>query len=120
MHFDSYTSLDVPFYVYDKGEKDYVPAENNTLTGVSFSVKISEDKDWITITFNEFCDFAASNQLSTFRLVADIEVGEEGGDQSEEEPVQESVFQIVEQAVRKVLKWITTLINKLFSIFSKL
>ncbi len=120
VHFDSYTSLDVPFYVYDKGEKDYVPAENNTLTGVSFSVKISEDKDWITITFNEFCDFAASNQLSTFRLVADIEVGEEGGDQSEEEPVQESVFQIVEQAVRKVLKWITTLINKLFSIFSKL
>ncbi len=120
VRFDSYTSLDVPFYVYDKGAKAYVPAENNTLTGVSFSVKVSEDEEWLTITFNEFCDLGASNRLGTFRLVADLEVGEEGGDQGVEEPVQESVFQIVEQAVRKVLKWITTLINKLFSIFSKL
>ncbi len=125
--FDSYTSLDVPFYVYDKSVKEYVPVENNTLTGVSFSVKIQDGEDWITITFNEFCNLAASNRLGTFHLVSDLEVGEEPiddpgaepGDQPEEGAVQENAFQIMAQAVRKVLKWIVGLLNYMFNILSK-
>lgn len=126
-HFDSYTSLDVPFYVYDKSVKEYVPAENNTLTGVSFSVKIPDGKDWITITFNEFCELAASNRLGEFHLVSDLEVGDDPGEDPGEQPgaqpeegaVQENAFQIMAQAVRKVLKWIVGLLNYMFNILSK-
>ena len=126
-HFDSYTSLDVPFYVYDKSVKEYIPAENNTLTGVSFSVKIPDGKDWVTITFNEFCELAASNRLGEFHLVSDLEVGEDPGEDTGEQPgeepeegvVQENAFQIMAQAVRKVLKWIVGLLNYMFNILSK-
>ena len=111
--FTSYTSLDVPFYVFK--EDSFVPADNNTLEGVRFSVKISGEKDWETITFNEFCTLADSQDLSRFRLVADIETGED---------VQDNDFEIREEnpvviVIKRVLKWITTLLNKLFSIFSK-
>lgn len=114
--FLSYTSLDVPFYVYNKTEGTYVPAENNTLEGVKFSVKITGDKDWQTITFNEFCVLADTNELGRFRLVADIVTGED---------VQDNDFEIKEEEpqesfIKRVLKWITTLLNKLFSVFSKL
>ena len=123
VRFDSYTSLDAPFYVYDKSVKEYVPAENNTLTGVRFSVKVPAGQDWDTVSFNEFCDLAASGGISTFRLVADLEIGEDPGEDPGEGPsegdVQENVFQIVERAVKKVLRWITTLLNKLFGVFSK-
>ena len=129
--FNSYTSLDVPFYVYDKSVKEYVPVEDNTLTGVSFSVKIPDGKEWVTITFNEFCELAASNRLDTFHLVSDLEVGEEPGEQPGDDPgeapggqpedgaVQENAFQILEQALRKVLKWIVGLLNYMFNILSK-
>ena len=114
--FSSYTSLDAPFYVYNKTAGDYVPAENNTLSGVRFSVKVPGEKDWETVTFNDFCILAQEDALGTFRLVADIETGEDVQDNdyeiTEEQPP-ESVF-------KRVLKWLVGLLNKLFSIFSKL
>ena len=114
--FTSYTSLDVPFYVFNKKEDAYVQAQNNTLEGVRFSVKVSGEEDWETITFNEFCTLADTHEISRFRLVADIETGEE---------VQEHDYEIKEEQpivviIKRVLKWITTLLNKFFSIFSKL
>ena len=114
--FLSYTSLDVPFYVFNKTEDAYVQAENNTLEGVRFSVKVSGEEDWETITFNEFCTLADTHEISRFRLVADIETGEE---------VQEHDYEIKEEQtivviIKRVLKWITTLLNKLFSVFSKM
>lgn len=113
VHFDSYVSVDVPFYVYNKKEEAYVPADDNTLTDVSFSIKVSGEKDWDAITFNEFCALAGSHELGTFHLVADLETGEE---------VQESAFQImmnnIQIGIRKVLKWIVGLLNALFKLLS--
>ena len=114
--FSSYTSLDVPFYVYNTTRQAYVPAENDTLEGVRFSVKLPTETDWETITFNEFCALADTQDLSRFRLVADIETGD---------PVQDNDFEIRDEnpvlvVIKRVLKWITGLLNKLFSIFSKL
>ena len=111
--FTSYTSLDVPFYVFK--EDSFVPADNNTLEGVRFSVKISGEKDWETITFNEFCALADTNEINRFRLVADIETGEEVQDHDYEIKEEQPIVVII----KRVLKWITTLLNKLFSIFSK-
>ena len=114
--FSSYTSLDVPFYVFNKTEDAYVQADNNTLNGVRFSVKVSGEEDWETITFNEFCTIADTHEIGRFRLVADIETGEE---------VQEHDYEIKEEEpivviIKRVLKWITTLLNKLFNFFSKI
>ncbi|MBR5409104.1 MAG: leucine-rich repeat domain-containing protein [Clostridia bacterium] len=113
--FTSYMSLDVPFYVYNKTQDAFVPAENNTLEGVRFSVKISDGKEWTNISFNDFCALAETQELNTFRLVADMETGEE---------IQDNDFEITEEEpkesiIKRVLKWITSLLNKLFSFFSK-
>lgn len=114
VRFNSYTSMDVPFYVYSEKESDYVLADNNTLHDVSFSVKISGQEGWQTITFNEFCALAGSHELGTFHLVAEVESGEN---------VQESAFQImmnnIQIGIKKVLKWIVGLLNYLFNILSK-
>ncbi|MBQ7638326.1 MAG: hypothetical protein IJS90_05465 [Clostridia bacterium] len=115
VHFDSYTSVDVPFYVYDTSQGTYVTAENNTINGVSFSVKISGEYDWESISFNEFCSLAGENELGMFRLVSDTTTGEQ---------VQENTFQIffenVQSFMKKVLKWIVGLLNKMFNILSKM
>ena len=113
--FTSYTSLDVPFYLFNKADGSYIPVEENTLAGVRFSVKIPGETDWENITFNEFCALADSQDLRNFRLVADIETGEEIKD-SDFEIRDENPFTVV---IKRVLKWITSLLNKLFSIFSK-
>ena len=114
VRFDSYTAIDVPFYVYSQKEEGYVLAENNTLNGVSFSVKISGEDGWETITFNDFCALAGSHELGTFHLVAETESGED---------VQESAFRIVlnniQSSIKKVLKWIVGLLNYMFNILSK-
>ena len=53
-----------PFLTLEKGEDNYVLAEDNTLKGVRFSVKISGEEDWETITFNDFCALAAEKVKS--------------------------------------------------------
>lgn len=112
--FDSYTSTDLPFYVYDRGAKDYVPAENNTLQGVRFSVQVPADDGWTAVSFNEFCARAGSGSLDTFRLVGDLETGEE---------VKENTFKLIGDeiaaTIQKILTWIVGLLNALFRIFSK-
>ena len=112
VRFESYTANGFPFYVYDKGEDTYVLAEDNTLRGVRFSVKISEDEDWETITFNDFCALAAEKEITSFHLVADLETGEE---------VQETSMSLVDRiqtVIKRVLKWMTSLLNTLFKLLS--
>ena len=112
VRFDSYTAIGFPFYVYDKGEDTYVLAEDNTLRGVRFSVKISGEEDWETITFNDFCTLAAEKEITSFHLVADLETGEE---------VQETSMSLVDRiqtVIKRVLKWMTALLNRLFKLLS--
>lgn len=114
VHFNSYTSLDVPFYVYDQTKQTYDMAEDDTLKDVGFSVKISGDEDWEPITFNEFCALAGNGELGTFHLVADLQTGEK---------VKENAFKIMmdrlESGIQKVLKWIVGLLNYMFNILSR-
>ena len=67
------------------------------------------------------------DDVRLFHLVSDLEVGEDPGEDTGEQPgeepeegvVQENAFQIMAQAVRKVLKWIVGLLNYMFNILSK-
>lgn len=112
VRFDSYTAIGFPFYVYDKGEDTYVLAEDNMLKGVRFSVKIEGEEDWETITFNDFCALAAEKEITSFHLVADLETGED---------VQETSMSLVDRiqtVIKRVLKWMTSLLNTLFKLLS--
>lgn len=111
--FRSYTSLDVPFYVFDATKQKYVELEDSTLKGVSFSVKIYGEEDWETVTFNYFCEHAQDEDLGSFHLVTKIETGED---------VQENSFRIIldqiRSSIRHALKWIVSLLNFMFKILS--
>ena len=110
--FDSYMAIGFSFYVYDQGKDTYVLAKDNTLRGVRFSVKISGEEDWETITFNDFCALAAEKEITSFHLVADLESGEE---------VQETSMSLIERiqtTIKRVLKWMTALLNRLFKLLS--
>lgn len=110
--FRSYTSLDIPFYVFNAEQKQYVALEENTLNGVSFSIKIFGEEDWETVTFNYFCAHAQDHDLGSFRLVAQTENGED---------VQESSFRIIDQIqtfIKRALKWIVSLLNFMFKVLS--
>lgn len=112
VRFDSYTAVGFPFYVYDTKKDTYVLAEDNTLHGVRFSVKISAEEDWETITFNDFCALVAEKEITSFHLVADLETGEE---------VQETSMSLIDRiqsTIKRVLKWMTTLLNTLFKLLS--
>lgn len=112
VRFDSYTAVGFPFYVYDTKKDTYVLAEDNTLKGVRFSVKISAEEDWETITFNDFCALVAEKEITSFHLVADLETGEE---------VQETSMSLIDRiqsTIKRVLKWMTTLLNTLFKLLS--
>ena len=111
--FDSYTSLDLPVYIYNKTTGKYERADDDRLTGVSFSVKLPSGNDWETITFNEFCQRAQEPDLGSFRLVTETET---------EEEVQENTFRIIleeiQSSIRRALKWIVSLLNTLFKLLS--
>ena len=112
VRFDSYTAVGFPFYVYDTKKDTYVLAEDNTLQGVRFSVKISAEEDWETITFNDFCALVAEKEITSFHLVADLETGE---------AVQETSMSLVDRiqtVIKRVLKWMTSLLNTLFKLLS--
>ena len=113
VRFTSYTSTDVPFSRWDAEKGDYVAVENNTLEGVSFSVKRKDGGSWVDLSFNEFCALAAAGDLGTFRLVPETDAGEEI-----REPEMSIVDRII-SVVQGVLKWIVNLLNQLFRFFSK-
>lgn len=111
--FDSFTSADLIFYTYDSttGKKTMIP--DSVIADAVFSVEVLVDGATEKVSFNEFCDMAAEGSLDEFYLIT---ASETVGEIEDTEMEINSLSDIIEYA----LKWIVSLLNKLFSLFSKL
>ena len=115
VRFDSYTSLDLPFYVYDPARGTYVTRHSATLEGASFGVGLPDGSGWRAASFNELCALAAEHELGTFCLTVDTET---------EEEIKDTQMEIrapgIQSTIQRVLKWIVGLMNFMFNLLSKL
>ena len=118
MKFNSLTCEDITFYRYDEANYSYVPIEGNTLKNASFSVFLdSYETGRVEITFNQLCDGISDGSITDFYLVAADEKNDDVLDteiEIKDEEEKEDNFFI------RALKWIVSLLNKLFKLLSKL
>lgn len=118
MKFNSFTCEDITFYRYDEANYNYVPIEGNTLENASFSVFLdSYETGRVEITFNQLCDGISDGSITDFYLVAADEKNDDVLDteiEIKDEEEKEDNFFI------RALKWIVSLLNKLFKLLSKL
>lgn len=114
MNFDSFTCEDITFYRYDEKNYSYVPVEGNTLKNASFSVFLdSYETGRVEITFNQLCDGISDGSISDFYLVAADEENDDMLDTEIQIKDEEDNF------ILRALKWIVSLLNKLFKILSR-
>lgn len=118
LKFNSFTCEDITFYHYDEANYNYVPIEGNTLENASFSVFLdSYETGRVEITFNQLCDGISDGSITDFYLVATDEKNDDVLDteiEIKDEEEKEDNFFV------RALKWIVSLLNKLFKLLSKL
>ena len=118
MKFNSFTCEDITFYRYDETNYSYVPIEGNTLENASFSVFLdSYETGRVEITFNQLCDGISDGSITDFYLVATDEKNDDVLDteiEIKDEEEKEDNFFV------RALKWIVSLLNKLFKLLSRL
>lgn len=114
--FDKFTCEDITFYRYDEANYSYVPIEGNTLENASFSVFLdSYETGKVEITFNQLSDGISDGSITDFYLVATNEKNDDVLDTEIEVKDEEE-----ENFFERALKWIVSLLNKLFKLFSRL
>ena len=92
--------------------------EGNTLENASFSVFLdSYETGRVEITFNQLCDGISDGSITDFYLVATDEKNDDVLDteiEIKDEEEKEDNFFV------RALKWIVSLLNKLFKLLSRL
>ncbi len=115
VRFDSYTSEDLSFYVFNESTGRYSLSSEDTLTGAEFSVMVINGADeWENVTFNELCSLVAAGETDSFRLVTATSENEEIKD------TDMTLIERVQEGIQRVLKWMVGLLNKIFQFFAKL
>ena len=115
VRFDSYTSEDLSFYVFNESTGRYSLSSEDTLTGAEFSVMVINGADeWENVTFNELCSLVAAGETDSFRLVTVTSENEEIKD------TDMTLIERVQEGIQRVLKWMVGLLNKIFQFFAKL
>ena len=114
--FEKFTCEDITFYRYDEANYSYVPIEGNTLENASFGVFLdSYETGRVEITFNQLSDGISDGSITDFYLVAADEKNDDVLDTEIEVKDEEE-----ENFFERALKWIVSLLNKLFKLFSRL
>ena len=110
--FNKFTSTDLRFYSVDSktGEKTLIP--DSTLHNVTFSVQVNTDGDIKPVTFNELCEMASEGRLEEFYLISNSLTD---GEIEDTEMEIKSIGDIFEYA----LKWIVSLLNRFFALFTR-
>ncbi len=110
--FNEFTSTDLIFYTYDGETGKKIPIPDSTISNAVFSVEVSMDGNIEKVTFNTLCEMAADGTLEEFYLIT---TSKTQGDIADTEMEINSFSDIIEYA----LKWIVSLLNFFFSLFSK-
>ncbi len=110
--FNRFTSTDLAFYRYNKetGKREMIP--DSTISDVIFSIEVSENGSTKKVSFNTLCEMAANGTLEEFWLITESKTE---GDIDDTEMEINSLGDIIEYA----LKWIVSLLNFFFSLFSR-
>lgn len=110
--FDSFTSTDLQFYTYDSTTEARTMIPDSVITNAVFSVEISTDNSAEKVTFNTLCDMAADGTLDEFFLITSSDTTGEIEDTEME-------INTLEDLITYALKWIVSLMNFFFSLFSR-
>lgn len=110
IRFNKFTATDFDFYYFYEDDWRFEKCKDNTLEDAEFTVKINVDGEMQSISFNALCEMVANGE-TLFTLVAK--------DRTETEIKDTDIEVKGESFFEKALAWITSLINKLLSIFSR-
>ena len=110
--FNKFTSTDLRFYTVNNetGEKSLIP--DSTLHNVTFSVQVNNNGSTKQVTFNELCEMASNGNLEEFYLISNSLTD---GEIEDTEMEIKSIGDIFEYA----LKWIVSLLNRFFALFTR-
>ncbi len=110
--FSSFTSTDLAFYTYNEetGERELI--EDSHLSDAVFSVEILTNGEAMRVSFNTLCEKAADGTLEEFCLLTKSEAAGEIEDTEME-------INSLEDLITYALKWIVSLLNFFFSLFSR-
>lgn len=111
--FNTFTSTDLRFYTYDSktGQKKIIP--DSTISDAVFSVEVSQNSSPEKVSFNTLCEMAANGTLEEFWLITKSTTISD---------IQDTGMEInsLEDLITYALKWIVSLLNFFFSLFSRL
>lgn len=113
---DKFICNNLQFFRYDAESGFTEPIWDHTLTHAEVSVKIPDGDNRVAISWNEFCELGLAGDVDSFCLTVTADEYPEIEDAEikiEDENDPPSIFQ-------RILKFFTSLINKIFSLFSKL
>lgn len=105
----------VSFYYYDEtGDKRML--EDNRIVDGYVQIEANKDGGDVIISFNELCEGIADESLDSFRFVT----GTREHGENVDTPVKISFGENIVIGIRRVLKAIVTLLNRLFGLLKKL
>lgn len=110
--FNEFTSTDLRFYTYDGKTGKKIPVPDSTVSNAVFSVEISTDGNIEKVTFNTLCEMAAKGTLDEFYLITQSATQGDIADTEME-------INSIEDLITYALKWIVSLLNYFFSLFSR-
>lgn len=110
----SLTFEDIVLYYYDEANASRVPIENNTLKNGEITAQVFKDGEIVNISVSELCNGIADGSITEFFLIVADE--EHGTLEDTQVQVKESFADVIMRALR----WIVTLINKLFKMLKSL
>lgn len=111
--FTRFAFENITMFYYPGEGPERLKVEGNTLTNGEIYPIIFENGDDTPITFNRLCEGIADKSITNFTLIAKDDTHHEIVD-TEIEVKEEESF------IVKALRWVVTLLNKLFSLISKL
>ena len=116
--FDRFTCEDIAFYYYDSANYSYIPIDGNSFEDAQLSVFTdSYETGRVDITFNSLCNGISDGSITDFYLVAADSAHDDMLDTEIEIKDEENNE---ESFIVRALKWIVSLLNKLFALMSKL
>lgn len=115
LSFDSFevVSADEGRIYYYTYNWERIALDGSKITDVIFTVEAFDGEEFRKFSFNELCEYVASNAIDNFNLVVEEADGLERG------CVEISLVDHISITIKRILKALTNLINKLFSFFKK-